>query len=311
LKAPKQTSGHSAAPPFRRRTAGATRPFIAAKTATPPAKTTPSSSTWTQLKDTALALYAKGPSAAATQAYQKAIAAALTGMPVPAGVTWKQPAATDIQIDFKLSSADAQTRQTEVEKHPGDYWKWIYFGAGALSDTSDFTQAITYHELVHVVQYMAYWARYQTTGQTGQAWSDFMKPYNQPQFARGPEELEAHVTSLLFLDQKPFSQKENTALLRGMMISLVRSYEYVHQNKTTYQSTLKTHATQVIAFFNKTQQKEAVSQALWWALIDVSPDPKITRIILKELKSVVAVGYALPQFKALYQSFLRGQGLIK
>ena len=253
----------------------------------------------------------RSPQPAATQAYQKAIHFAIINMPPPPGITWRPPATTDIQIDFNLSSADAQTRQAQVEKHPGDYWKWIFFGAGALADTPLYTEAITYHELVHVVQYIAYWRQYQSAGKTGQSWVDFMRPYNETLYAKGPEEMEAHSTSLPFLERGGLSQKETTALYRGMLVSLVNTYAYTGKSRPAYRKTLKGYTAQVLAYFDKTGQKEAFSKALWWALIDSSSDPAVTKKVVTELKRIAAVAYNLPEFKPFCQSFLREQGLMK
>ena len=330
IRRPARSRSSPRAPFLQRKpSAQASRPFISnpvlqrspsptgttpvpAQTAAIPATKTPAgiTPTWPHLKTTAQTLYAKNDPAAA-QAYQKAVCAALSGMQAPPGLVWRRPATADIQIDFSISSAEAQTRQREVEKHPGDYWKWIFFGAGALADTAYFTRAVTHHELVHVVQYMAYWARYQSAAKPGQSWLDFMAPYNERTFASGPEELEAHVTSLSFLGKEPFSKAETDLLYRGLLTSLIHTYTYTAQTRPAYRQNLDVFRDQALAAFDQTNQKESFSKALWWSLVNIYPDPKVTKLVVDELKRIAAVAYNLPEFKPFCQSFLREQGLMK
>jgi len=298
----------------------ATRPFIsapaivAAKTPTPSTPTTKSASgktlTWPALRDTAIALYAKRDLAAAKQAYQKAIHFAIANMTPPPGIKWMQPNPGDIQIDFGLSDSGAQTKQSEVEQHPADYWKWMYFGAGAISDTPFFTEAITYHELVHVVQYTAYWNQYQSAKTSGQTWADFMKPYSEAFFVKGPEELEAHITSLSFLERVDFSKKETADLHRGLLASLLSMYSYVEQSAGKQQTTLTTYRDKVLAHFYKSQKQEEMSSVFWSMLMREPPATAVMKQVLKDLWPIAKPAYARPVFTSLYNDFLKDHHIV-
>jgi hypothetical protein len=125
----------------------------------------------------------------------------------------------------------------------------------------------------------------------------------------GPEELEAHITSLDILTN--YSRREQRLALRGIFVSFIKTTIYKFPKGETPPLSPSAAKQQILIFYNNadgTLQKR-MGAALWWSLIKADPAKDEWVHVLKELKPIADKGYNDKIFQPHYDEFLKLKGI--
>ncbi|WP_448811283.1 hypothetical protein [Agromyces bauzanensis] len=270
-------------------------------------------SSWASRRSAVRAARARGDGPEADRLTRDAIAAAATGATYPAGVPRRLPTPGDIRLDPKITAdAHAQTRPKDIPAHPTDYWRWLSFTPELISGTEAQVQSVITHELVHVAQFTAIWKSFEQDTSPGKpSWEEFLKPYQLRKRVEGPEELQAHVTSLDFLNR--LAPGEQVIALRGVFSSYVSTVAYVPPAGEAVAITAAEVGSKVLAYFAGAggAVRQRMGAALWWSLIDVGPARATFIAVLRELRPVALAGYADPAVRPVYDELLQAEGIVQ
>jgi hypothetical protein len=278
-----------------------------------PTKTAGNTSTWTEKRKAIQTARAGKNDAEADKLTREAIAAAAAGATFPAGVAKTAPTPDEIRLDPKLGGdALAQARPKDIPADPANYWRWMFFAPSLLDGSEVQAIAITTHELVHVAQYKKIWDAFASDKSPDKpAWEDYLKPYQQRDRVHGPEELEAHVTSLAFLTR--LAPDEQTTALRGLYHAYIATGAYVPPKGDTLAITTADVGPKILDFFKTADAalQDRMSKDLWWSLLDAGPDKSVWLAVLRDLKPVARKAYADPTLRPLYDDALANEGIKK
>jgi hypothetical protein len=278
-----------------------------------PAKTGGTMSNWTEKRKAIQTARAKKNDAEADKLTREAIAAAAAGATFPAGVAKTAPTPDEIRLDPKLGGdALAQARPKDIPADPANYWRWMFFAPSLLDGSEVQAIAITTHELVHVAQYKKIWDAFASDKSPDKpAWEDYLKPYQQRDRVHGPEELEAHATSLAFLTR--LAPDEQTTALRGLYHAYIATAAYVPPKGETLAITTAEVGPKILEFFKIADAalQDRMSKDLWWSLLDAGPDKSVWLAVLRDLKPVARKAYADPTLRPLYDDALANEGIKK
>lgn len=268
-------------------------------------------SSWASTRTAVRAARARGDDREADRLTRHAIATAATGATFPAGVPRRLPAPGDIRLDPKITAdAHAQTRPKEIPAHPADYWRWLSFTPELISGSEAQVQSVITHELVHVAQFTAVWKAFEADTSPGRpGWEEFLKPYQARKRVEGPEELQAHATSLDFLDR--LAPGEQVIALRGLFSSYVSTVAYVPPAGEAMAITAAEVGPKILAYFAGADaaMRQRMGSALWWSLIDVGPARATFIAVLGKLRSIALTGYADPALRPVYDDLLKAEGI--
>lgn len=270
-----------------------------------------SSSPWAKSQQAIQSARAAKNDAQADQLTKEAIAAVAATATFPATIAKTVPTAGDIRLDPKMpATAHAQTRPKEIPTDPANYWSWLFFSPSLIDGGEVQIQMIITHELVHVGQFQRLWDQYQNDKSAKKpGWNDFLKPYQERKRVEGPEELEAHITSLDFLNRLP--PPEQITALRGLFSAYVSTADYVPPTGEAMAITTAEVGPRILAFFSgaPAAMQDRMGAQLWWSLMDGAP-PKATWIaVLRGLKPVALKGDADPTLRPIYADLLAGEGI--
>jgi hypothetical protein len=268
-------------------------------------------STWTQKRTAANSARAARNAPEADKLTREAIAEAAAQATYPTGVVKTAPTPDQIQLDPKITDhAYAQVRPKTIPANPNDYWRWIFFAPGLIDGSEIRARMFITHELVHIAQFNKVWSAYQAdTSPTKPAWDDYLQPFQKRDRVEGPEELEAHITSLDFLTR--LATAEQTTALRGLFSAYVSTGSYKPPTGETVAITTAAVRPRILASFNAAPDplKERMGQELWWSLLNNGPDKSVWISTLRELKPLALKAYANPTFRQLYDEALASEGI--
>jgi hypothetical protein len=278
-----------------------------------PAKTTGTTSTWTDKRRAIRAARAGKNDAEADKLTREAIAGAAAAATYPAGVAKTAPTPAEIRLDPKLGGDSlAQARPKDIPADPTNYWRWMFFAPSLLDGSEVQAIAIFTHELVHVAQYKKIWDAFANDKSPDKpSWADYLIPYQKRDRVHGPEELEAHVTSLDFLTR--LAPSEQTTALRGLYHAYISTTAYVPPKGETMAITTAEVGPRILDFFKTADSalQERMSKELWWSLLDAAAEKVTWLAVLAALKPVARKAYADPTLRQLYDDALDAEGIKK
>ncbi len=266
---------------------------------------TDSSSPWSEEAKKARTALAGGNRGVADGIYRKLILRAASAARLPKDPT--QPGLKDILIDFDLTEP-ARTKGKEVSKNPDHPWHWISFGKEAVMETQGYTEMIITHELIHVEQYQHLWNSYKQSVDKKTSWDDYLEPFNRRTLVEGPDELEAGMTALRFIQR--LSREEQQTALRQLFGAYVRTSLYKPSKNELLVIDPIAARSQILDFYAKAQKdlQDQMGNALWWSLIDVDEKDAWMRV-LKDLKPIARKGYSNASLRPAYNDILKANGL--
>jgi hypothetical protein len=242
---------------------------------------------------------------------REAIAAVAATATFPAGVAKANPTPDEIRLDHKLGGdALAQVRPKNIPSDPANHWRWMAFAPSLIEGSEVQAQAIITHELVHIAQFKKVWGAYEKDTSPGRpSWEKYLEPFQKRARVEGPEELEAHVTSLDFL--KRLAPDEQGTALRGLFSSYVSTSAYVPPAGETMAITTEEVGPRILDSYKGADPalQERMGRVLWWALLNVGPAKATWVTVLRELKPIAVKGYADPTFRQLYDDALAAEGI--
>ncbi|WP_448006243.1 hypothetical protein [Agromyces bauzanensis] len=270
-----------------------------------------SASSWASRRTAVRTARARGDDREADRLTRQAIAAAATGATYPAAIPRRLPTPDDILLDpMTKADAHAQTRPKEIPAHPTDYWRWLSFTPQLIAGSEAQVQSVITHELVHVAQFTAIWNAYEKDTSPGRpSWDEFLKPHQARRRVEGPEELQAHATSLDFLDR--LAPGEQVVALRGLFSSFVATVAYVPPAGEAVAITAAEVGPKILTYFRGTgtTMRQRMGSALWWSLMDVGPAKATFVAVLTTLRPVALAGYADPALRPVYDDLLAAEGI--
>lgn len=272
-----------------------------------------STSSWSDRRAAVRAARARGDDREADRLTRQAIAAAATGATYPAGIARSLPKPDDIRLDPMVKAdAHAQTRPKEIPAHLTDYWRWLTFSPALISGSEAQMQSVITHELVHVAQFTAIWHAFEKDDSAGRpSWDEFLKPFQARKRVEGPEELQAHATSLDFLDR--LAPGEQVVALRGLFSSFVSTVAYVPPAGEAPAITAADVGPRILTFFRGagTPMRQRMGSTLWWSLMDVGPARATFIAVLTALRPVALAGYADAALRPVYDDLLASEGIAR
>ncbi|HEX6022741.1 MAG TPA: hypothetical protein VFZ00_12145 [Solirubrobacter sp.] len=251
---------------------------------------------------------AAGDVAAETAALRAAILAAAPNATFAQGLPEQQPKPAEVDIDLAYD-AEAYTRVTEVPANPDNYWRWMHWGRNSVRESEAHTLAVITHELVHVQQFLGWWKAYDALDPaTRPPWLTYIAPLSEEARGLGPQELEAHMTSLDFLPRlKP---AERRTALQQLFVAFIKTGQYVPPAGVTPETTTAATAPVILdAFKAQPEIQPEYGEWFWHALRSENPDRDGWLRYLRELLPIAEAGYADAAKQPFYDSFLKRVGL--